>query len=448
VNIGGRQYAIAPNEISLSKQDLRHIVHGLTLKTNTRGVFDWEWAGSIYDYDKDLSRAPAPANARPQADNGGAGRLTDQHGTGWNTFAAKAVWRPWGEAHLFDFGLQRDAHKLRSLVSDTSDWLAANAAARFSAFQGDTVLQSLYVQDTMRLAQDWRATIGLRAEQWRARNGAISNATATQFLGERRESNISPKFALSYQAAPEWVLKASLGRAVRYPTVSELYQGSIATNVVVNNDPNLKPEKSWTTELTGERDLGNWNGLTSAGALRATLFFERTRDALYSQTNVSVFPNITNIQNVDVIRTNGVELALQMSDFLVPGVDVQASYTFADSIITKNDKFSASVDKWQPRVPRHRANLLATWRVNDALSATLGLRVSGKQYGTLDNTDPNGRTWTGVSNFTVADVRINYKPDRHWTLSAGIDNLNNETYWAFHPYPQRTFLADVKYTFN
>ena len=32
-----------------------------------------------------------------------------------------------------------------------------------------------------------------------------------------------------------------------------------------------------------------------------------------------------------------------------------------------------------------------------------------------------------------------------WSASVGIDDLNNEKYWAFHPYPQRTFLAELGY---
>jgi iron complex outermembrane recepter protein len=449
VNIDGRQYNIAANEISLSRQEMAHTIHGVTLKTNSRGVFDFTFAGSIYSYDRDLTRAPAAANARPLADAqaSGAGRITDQGGTGWNTLAVKAVWRPLGEAHLIDFGFSRDAHKLRNLISDTPDWLNGGAAQRASAFQGNTELRSLYAQDTMRLNDAWRATLGLRTEVWRASNGAISNALTTQFLGTRRESDVSPKFALSLQAHPDWVLKASLARAVRYPTVSELYQGSISTNVIINNDPTLRAEKSWTTELTAERDLGNWQGVIGAGVLRTTLFAEATKDALYSQTNVAVFPNITNIQNVDVIKTRGLELSLQTTDFITRGVDVTASYTFADSVITKNDKFLASVDKWQPRVPRHRANLLISWRVNEALITTFGVRHSGKQYGTLDNIDPNGDTYTGVSKFSVADIRLTYKWDKHFTLAAGIDNVNNQKYWAFHPYPQRTYMADVKWIY-
>ncbi len=30
------------------------------------------------------------------------------------------------------------------------------------------------------------------------------------------------------------------------------------------------------------------------------------------------------------------------------------------------------------------------------------------------------------------------------SASLGIDNLNNYQYWNFHPYPQRTFMAELK----
>src|SRR5688500_13641146 len=121
------------------------------------------------------------------------------------------------------------------------------------------------------------------------------------------------------------------------PTVSELYQGGIAASgVLVKNDPALRPEKSWTSERTAERDDGH-------GMLRLTAFFEHTRDALYSQTNVSVTPNVTNIQNVDTIRTRGLELAWQQADLGIAGLELASSLTWTDSTIIRNDKFPASV---------------------------------------------------------------------------------------------------------
>ncbi len=440
ININGRQYSLVPIDFNISRARLAHIVHGASLKTNTQGIFDWEIAASLYDYNKDFSRQALLAI--PVANNGGAGRITDQKGTGWNTLALKGIWRPFNTttAHLVDFGLQRDSFKLRTLVSNTPDWLNGAAESQFSAFRGDASLTSAYAQDTWRFADAWRATLGGRLEQWHASNGAISNESSTVNLNSRDEKAFSPKAAIQFQASRDWVLKASLGRAVRFPTVSELYQGTISAASIVNNDPNLKAEKSWTSELSAERDLGN-------GTLRSTLFFEDTRDALFSQTNTSVTPNITNIQNVDHVRTRGLELAFQQNDVLFRGLDIINSVTYANSKTVQNDKFQASVGKWQPRVPQWRANLLMTYRVNEKLSTTFGVRYSGRQYGSLDNSDPNGATYFGFSKFLVADLRLRYKFDKQWSGSLGVDNLNSEKYWAFHPYTQRTVLGEIKFDF-
>ena len=443
VNINGRDYTLAASDFAPSRGKLEHVTHGLNVKSNTRGEWDVEAAASVYDYRRDDVRSPTVF--LPNAEAGGAGRITQLRGTGWNTLALKATWRPNREpgtqgGHIVEAGAQRDAFKLRTQVYNTADWIQGGPdASAPTTFNGDTTLRSVWAQDAWRFAPDWRAVLGVRVEDWAAFNGSISGAP----LVARAEAHVSPKAALSWQATPDWVFKASAGRAVRMPTVAELYQGSLVAGVVVNNDPNLKPERSVTTEWTAERDLASL-GLAS-GTLRATLFRESTKDALYSQTNVTVSPNVTNIQNIDAIRTTGLEAALQAGDVLVKGLDVTSSLTFADSKITKNDKFPASVGRWQPRVPRWRANLLASYAPDEAWSGSLGFRYSGKQYGTLDNSDPNGFTYTGVSSFVVADVRVQYRFAKQWKASLGIDNLNNKTYWAFHPYPQRTFNAELRF---
>lgn len=73
------------------------------------------------------------------------------------------------------------------------------------------------------------------------------------------------------------------------------------------------------------------------------------------------------------------------------------------------------------------------------------MRYSARQYGTLDNSDPNAFTFTGFSSFLVVDARLRCRFERNWTGSLGIDNLNDKKYWAFHPYPRRTFIAEIGY---
>jgi iron complex outermembrane receptor protein len=434
VNYAGRSYALTAADFAPTAGDLRHLMHGLSLKSSRSGAWNYEVAASQYDYDRDLTRSPTVF--MPAALAGGAGRISDQRGTGWDSLAVKATWRPTdSDRHVLDLGLQNDDYALRTLVSNAADWLHGNPTTRFSAFRGDSTLTSLYAQDTWGFAPGWSSTLGLRVEHWRAHDGALSDATSTLTFGEREDTWLSPKAAIARQLSPQWTLKASLGRAIRLPTVAELYQGTLATNAIVNNDPNLKPERSWTSELSAERTLG-------IGSLRMTLFLEQTLDALYSQTNVTVSPAVTNIQNVDRIGTRGIEVAFVSAPLLGGKLDLSTSATFARSIIEANDNFPASVGKWQPRVPQRRWTGIATYRLGSQWSVSLGGRYSGKQFNTLDNGDPNGYAYTGTSPYLVFDARARFE-GTHFNASVGIDNLGDEEYWAFHPYTRRMLMADL-----
>lgn len=435
VLIDGRRYAVPATAISLQQADLEHRMHGLALKRSSGKTLDFTLAVSRYDYVRDRVRSPTVA--RPIADTGGAGRIADSDGTGWRSANAHLVWRP-NDAHVVEFGVQDDRFTLDTEVRDTSDWRRGTPGARFSAFGGKAALTGAFAQDTWRWSERWTGTFGLRFDRWRAHDGLLANATTVSRFAERRETALSPKAALAFAFTPDTSLQASVGRAVRFPTVSELYQGSLVAGSVVNNDPDLKAERSTTSELSLVHALQN-------GRLRATVFHERTRDALYSQTNVLVTPNITNIQNVGVIRTTGVELAGEWRDLGIDGLELTGSVTFADSIIRENPNVPASEGKRQPRVPRWRANLLASYAPSAQWQFTAGARYSGKQFNTLDNSDLNGNAYTGTSPFFVMDLRARWRPTEHWGLALGVDNLNDRTYWNFHPYTQRTWVAELRY---
>lgn len=437
VSIDGRAYTLANTDFNLSNESLQHIMHGLSLKSHGKGEFTWELAASLYDYDKDRLRAPT-AVAYPAALNGGAGRMVSQDGTGWNTLNARGTWRP-DHFHVVDFGYQREAYKLASIEHATADWLNGTAGARNSAFSGQTEINSLYAQDSWKFASGWKTVLGLRYEHWTAHDGATSNASKTAYHGERSENYLSPKLALAYQATQDWVIKASLGRAVRMPTVSELYQGGVnASGQLTNNDPTLKAEKSYTGELTADRKLED-------GWLRLTAFGERTRDALYSQINALSGSSVSTIQNVDRIHTKGLELSYTQDNVWRQGLNLNGSLTWTDSRIVSNDKFPASVGKWQPRIPEWRATGVISYDFSDKLSVSYAARYSGRQYSTLDNSDPNGYAYMGASQYFTTDLRARYRIDQRWSAAVGVDNLNNYQYWNFHPYPQRTFIAELRF---
>ncbi|MDM4766211.1 TonB-dependent receptor [Pelomonas sp. SE-A7] len=458
VLIDGKRYTLAASDFTRSRDDLGHSMQALSLKSRTGGAFDYELAASTYDYGTDLSRAYAPTT-KAQAE---AGRITDQNGTGWTTLSAKGVYRL--DQHSLDFGLSQENYELSTLVNATNDWRNGGVAAFTSRFGGKTSTDALFVQDAIQLGRDWQSVLGLRAEHWTARDGLTESAyTGTADRGvcsistqrcalvhpERSANYLSPKAALSHQLSEDWVIKASTGRAIRFPTVSELYQGGVnAAGQAINNNPELKPERSWTSELSAEWAQGAG---AKASSLRVTLFREDSRDALYSQLNVA--SNANTVQNVRQIRTHGVEVSYNTAggwtEQLLKGLSLLGSVTFADSRILANDGYVAlpgdTLGKQQPRVPRWRATLLASWQALPDLALSLGARYSGPQFSTLDNSDPNGFAYQAASKYFTTDLRAQWKLNKQFMLSAGVDNLNNYQFWNFHPYPQRTWHAEIRF---
>ena len=59
----------------------------------------------------------------------------------------------------------------------------------------------------------------------------------------------------------------------------------------------------------------------------------------------------------------------------------------------------------------------------------------------------NGHSYRGVSRFVVVDLGAQWRLHKNLTGAFGIDNVNNDKYWNFHPYPQRSYVAELKADF-
>ena len=442
VNIDGKRYTLSATALQPSYRNEEHTMNSLAYRHDPKQRGDWAFELALTDYDIGKDRILRPTVALPAASGGGAGEVQLQDGTGWRTADLRADWRPerGKRGHDFAFGYHYDQHVLSDRTYNTSNWLAGDLGTLKSANAGKTNTQAVYVQDAIRLGSDWKMTLGARHEQWRAFDGSKSGGGTTVSYASRNESYTSPKFSLAWTATDDWLLRGSLSRAVRFPTVTELFQGTISGTSIINNDPNLKPERILAGELAAERDLA---GL---GNLRISLFQDNLTDALIRQSNTTVSPVVTNVQNVDKARVRGIEMAVQRRDVFIHGLDLLGSLTYADSEVLANAKNPASVGKRMLRIPDWRATLAATWRANDHLDLTLAGRYSGRQFGEVDNSDVNDGVYGGSSRFLVIDAKANYRLTKEVALAVGVDNLTNERYYAYHPYTQRMWIAQLKYT--
>jgi iron complex outermembrane receptor protein len=440
-NINGYNYTIAAAAFSNNVYNWQQsqLAQGLTLKSGTDGDFQWEAIASRYDYLNDKQRVPTAA--LPGAFAGGAGTVNRMNGTGWYTLDADAVWRGWKD-HEISFGAHRDAETFAQLRNNLTDWIAGGRGSAVNSAQGRTATNALWLQEIWSLLPDLKASAGLRYEDWRAYDGTNSSAAPSLNVSQPRisASTLSPKASLAWQVSGSWKITGSWGIAYRMPTVTELYQAITTGTVLTVPNPNLKPERASSYELAAEHR-------TDKGLVRLSLFEEDIGNALLSQS-APLLPGsptlFSFVQNVDRTRARGLEFVVDQYDAFIPGLELSGSLTAVDARITADSTFAAAVNKFIPQVPKLRANVMATYRI-DAWAFTLGARYSDRSFGTIDNSDPYSYTYQGFGRYLVADARVRYRIDENWNLSLGIDNLNNDKYFLFHPFPQRTVLMEIHY---
>ena len=440
LNIEGRTVNVPASAFSNNVYTLdgRHLLHAVTVEGDALGL-DWRAIGSLYDFDRDVQRIPSAA--LPAAAAGGPGSIVRLDGTGWRTLDLAARRRGGDEAaHDLSFGLHGDLFQLASNRYAVSDWRRGDAGALTQASRGRTRALALWVQDRWTLGRGLELVFGARYEWWRAFEGFnFSSAPALSVAQpELRRQGLSPKASLRWNGGHGWRFTLSAGQAYRFPTVTELYQAVATGPTLTVPNPTLRPERARSEELAIEHVSGN-------GHLRLSLFNEAISDALISQS-APLVPGSTTlfsyVQNIPRARTRGIELALDWHD-LVPNLDLSGSITLVDPIVRSDPAFAAAEGKDLPQVPRRRATLVATYRLDPGLSVTVAARYSSRSFGTIDNSDPITHTFQGFEAYFVLDARIRYRVGPHLELAAGVENLGNDRYFLFHPFPQRAFNAEL-----
>jgi len=447
--------------------DQTHLSNAISLKSDTGGVFDFDLSASSYNYLQDILLNPFTVAATGVGYSLN-GKITRNDGTNWQNADAKGIWRP-SESQEISFGIHGDRYRFENPVYASAVWTSTSSTgtgALYSNGEGETRTGALWLQDAWKIEPNLKLTLGGRLETWRALDGFNLNTT-TSTTGaitstaainqpELQSTNFSPKASLSYDPNKDWNITANFGEAYRYPTVTELYQNVSVGGVATFANPNLTPEQDINGELNVER---HW----SDGRIRLTLFDERTNNAIISQTNLVTNPvtgaqvPTTTIGNVAAIRMQGVELAADKNNVLINGLQVFGSVTYVDSRILSDPTWAGTnpltslpdtvVGKRVPYVPDWRARVGVTYRPNDSWAYTVAARYSGKQYSTLDNTDIISHVYGAFDNYVVVDMKVHYNATRNFSFDFGIDNLFNEQYFLFHPFPGRTYVLAAKYTF-
>ena len=209
-----------------------------------------------------------------------------------------------------------------------------------------------------------------------------------------------------------------------------------ATSVTLS-DPNLRPERANAGDLSAEAVFGRQT-------LRASVFHDEIHDAIMRQSNQTVTPTVTNVSNVDHVRTTGLEVVWSAHDVGIDGLSVEANVALTRSKVVENVKDPAQEGKYFVRIPKTRGTALVAYRPTAKWMGSVGYRHSGAAYNDVYNLDINRNTYGGLSTLNQLDLKLSYRPVPRLETAIGVDNVTDQRAYQSHPFPSRTLFFELR----
>lgn len=382
---------------------------------------------------------------------GGTGSYSDLPSTRLDLSAVLSF--PLGDRHFLTLGAFANRFDLHKKNYALSNWRDNDLRGTvFYQSNGETSTQALALQDEFTLDERTTLYFGGRYDSWttsgRVRQSILSGYTTAAFDNTYEERNadfFSPKVSAVYKLAERATLRAAWGMAFHAPTLSDMYSTSGSTSggktSTTQANPNLKPETSTSWEIGGDYQL------TPQTLLRATYYETELKDLLYTVNIVNTSTQYTNEwQNVGTGMVKGIEVEVRHT--FGEGLSGFISASDSTSILTQAKTAAlASYEGRQLRfIPRRMVNIGVDGQHGKWFGSLVGHYVS-KAYGDHQNLD----TVDGVSGsydaYCIANIKIGYHFDPHWTASLAIDNLADVDYYQSSKMPGRTAFASVNYKF-
>ena len=366
----------------------------------------------------------------------GPGIFIEQGPTDWYTLDLTAT-RTIG-AHAIALGINANRYRTSQSLFGTTHWRETTGQVLQARTGGDSRDIGIFAEDAISLGDDLTITPGIRAEFWRSYKGGRTIGAATTLYQARSDHSLDPKLSARWAFAPGWVTELSLATATRFPTVGELFQGSLNGDGSFNLasfDPNLKPERSRDANLLVRHRVGP---VTITGSL----FYQRVRNSIFSYLGFTGTVASITFRNIDLTRQVGAELIIEAHDWPIEGLDIDANGAWIDAETVRNRADPASEDKQFPRIPRWRLNADLRYRIDHATDISLGARYASRPNSDIDGLQ-RGDTYGYVSELFQVDVKLTHRIRDNFRISGGINNLTNDKAWVFHPYPQRTFVIET-----
>lgn len=267
-------------------------------------------------------------------------------------------------------------------------------------------------------------------------------------------SHFSPRAYLVWNTTDNWTMKGGISKGYKTPDLNALHNGingvTSQGEVITIGNPDLKPEKSTSTELAVYFDnLNNFHA-------NATVFHNKFKDKITSGDPVADTLCVGNPAsgstpaghcgqdiNVDDAVTKGFELAGKW--MFIDDWSLSANYTYTDSEQKSGDNKGSQLTN----TPRHNANLGLNWATTDQLDLWLKAEYRGKRsrftskYANLSATEQSIYTTLGAKTkaYNLFHLGGSFRATDALTLNATIYNLLDKDFTKGKAYKDGTGVS-------
>ncbi len=262
---------------------------------------------------------------------------------------------------------------------------------------------ALYVQDQIKISEQWQAIVGLRHDQLKTH---YDNVKTSQTI-EVSDSLLSPRAGLIFKPIENLSIYGSYSLAY-VPRAGDQLLSLTATT------KSLQPEKFINKELGAKYDISPQLSLTAALYL-----LERKNVAMTDPVNTS--QNIV----IDGQETKGAELGIagKMTDRW----SMFGGYSYQDAEFTKAMVISGSTylaGTTLGQTPSHTFSLWNRYDFNESWGAAIGVVSRSQMYALTPTTAAS----TVLPGYARVDAAIFWKPTPKIQMQLNIENLTDKDY--------------------
>jgi iron complex outermembrane recepter protein len=423
----GRRASVTPVNYLSSPYNMENYLTSLTYKEKF-GSVDFTAKGGYRTTDSLYTTASSGTY-----DNA-SGTRTDYGTESWLSDVQADI--PLGSQHLLTSGI---TFRLDSAQLDTYNvgfYRDENSVlSKRDTTEGRTRFLAFYLQDAWTVIDQVTVYGGARIDTWNAYDGKSGTVGREGAFEELDDSEISPHLATVWKPLADTFVRGSIAHSFRPPTVYELYRVSTMGSYTYNNNPNLKPETSWTYEIGADQYL-----LQRSLKLSTTGFFTQAEDLISSY----IVGTNQYKENIGEAEIKGIELGLSYQP--LEWLGLWANYSLADSEVIKNDRNPSAEGKRLTYYPDHTFNSGFDLTFG-SVKASLAGNYTGRIYLSDMNDDLEGM-YGSYSKRWVWDAKITFSPVSYAECSFYVNNVfDEESFIASMVGPERMYFLELTFKF-